>query len=143
MNRTEARYAEIYIGSPPQHESERTVLYSLVRLLEGEQSSAIIFANISLASHQIDFIVALDGQALVIESKGYTRPVRGGENGPWQVQVASGDWKDFQRPGNPYVQARDAALAVKDAMRSFAGADVPYPAAAVIFVPRIPHGSKV
>jgi hypothetical protein len=36
-----------------------------------------------------------------------------GANGPWQVRLASGQWKDFR---NPYLQARDAALALRDAM---------------------------
>lgn len=134
----EASWVDIYIGSPIEHESERSTLDQLVRLLEEKQLSAIIFANISLASRQIDFVVSLDDLTLVIEAKGGTRPIRGGENGDWEFQVASG-WKAFR---NPYVQARDAALAVKDAMLSFFDADVPYPAAALIFVPNIPHGSQ-
>ena len=131
---------KIYIGSLIQYESERSALEQIVRLLSDIQRSAVVFANISLASRQIDFVVALEGLALVIETKGYTRPIRGGENGPWQVQVASGNWKEFR---NPYVQARDEALAVKDAMGSFSGAEVPYPAAALIFTPSIPRGSQI
>ena len=133
----------LYVGSPIKHASERAVLEQVVALLARDKRPAVILSNINLESRQIDFIVGLDGLALVIEAKGFTRPIQGGENGPWQVQIASGDWKNFQSPSNPYVQARDAALAVRDAMRSFGGGNVPYPAASVIFVPRIPHGSKV
>ena len=103
----------------------------------------MILANISLGARQIDFVVASRGLTLVIEAKGFTRPIRGGENGPWQVQVASGHWKDSTGPSNPYLQARDAALKLRDAMRSFAGVDVQYPAAALIFVPSIPSGSNI
>ena len=115
---------ELYIGSPIEHASERDLLDRLVQLLCRGSRPAMILANISLQGRQIDFVVAFDHLTLVIEAKGYTRPVRGGENGPWQVQVASGDWKDIQ---NPYLQARDAAYALRDAMRSLAGAEVPYP----------------
>ena len=140
MARNETQQIEIYLGSHIEHASERAVLDRLVHLLERDLRPAIILSNFSLGACQIDFVVALDDLALVIEAKGYTRPVRGGENGPWQVQLASGDWKDFR---NPYVQARDAALAVKDAMSSLtaAGVSYPYPSAALVFVPDIPRGS--
>ena len=130
----------LYIGSPIAHASERAVLKQVLDLISRDGRPAVVLANISMDARQIDFVVALNDLALVIEAKGFGRPIRGGENGPWQVQVASGDWKDFR---NPYIQARDAALELRDAMRSFSGGDVPYPAAAVIFVPRIPHGSEV
>lgn len=131
---------DLYIGSPIEYESERAVLKQVLDLLARDGRPAVVFANVSLKARQIDFIVGLSDLVLVIEAKGFTRPVRGGENGPWQVQVTSGDWKNFR---NPYVQARDAALEVRDAMRSFAGGNVPYPAAAIVFVPRIPDGSRV
>ena len=130
----------LYIGSPITYASERAVLKRVLDLISRDGRPAVVLANISLGVRQIDLVVGLNDLALVIEAKGFGRPIRGGENGPWQVQVASGDWKDFR---NPYVQARDAALELRDAMRSFGGGDVPYPAAAGIFVPRIPHGSEV
>ena len=133
----------LYIGSPIGYASERVVLERVLDLLARDGRPTVIFANISLGARQIDFIVGSNDLALIIEAKGFTRPIRGGENGPWQVQVTSGDWKDFRSPWNPYLQARDAALEVRDAMRSFGGWVVQYPAAAVIFVPRIPDGSKV
>ncbi|MCY4534826.1 MAG: NERD domain-containing protein [Bryobacterales bacterium] len=133
----------LYIGSPIAHESERVVLEQILNRLAPLGRPAVVLANVVLGVRQIDFIVGSNDLALVIEAKGFNRPVRGGKNGLWQVQVSSGNWKDFQSPSNPYVQARDAALEVKDAMRSFCGGEVPYPAAAVIFAPRIPAGSKI
>lgn len=106
---------ELYVGSRIEHESERVVLQRIVDLLARDQRPAVILANTNLGDRQIDFVVALSDIVLVIEAKGFTRPIRGGENGPWQVQVASGDWKDFR---SPYLQARDAALKVRDAVRS-------------------------
>ena len=134
---------DLFIGSPIEHESERVVLEQLLNLFARDGRSAVIFANVTLNGRQIDFIVGLNDLVLVIEAKGFVQPVRGGENGPWQVQVSSGGWKNFRSPSNPYVQARDAAYAFKDTMRSFTDGDPPYPAAAVVFVPCIPHGSDV
>ena len=101
--------ASLYIGSPIAYASERGVLERIFDLISRDGRPAVVLANISLGSRQIDVVVGLNDLALVIEAKGFTRPVRGSENGPWQVQVASGDWKNFGSPWNPYVQARDAA----------------------------------
>ena len=136
----EAAAMEIYVGAPIEYESERSTLKQIERLLTDDRRSAIVFANISIDSRQIDFVLALDDLVLVIEAKSYSRPVRGGENGPWQVQVASGDWKDIP---NLYDQALNVKYAVKDAMRSFCCTEVPYPAAALVFVPDIPRGSQI
>ena len=119
------------------------MLDRILKILARDHRQAVILGNVSLGAHQIDFIVGLNELAIVIEAKGFSRPVRGGVNGSWQVQVASREWKNFKSPGNPYIQARDAALDVKDAMCKFVNRDIPYPSAAVIFVPRIPHGSNV
>ena len=133
----------LYIGAPITYASERAVLERILESLARERRPAVILGNVSVGSRQIDCIVGLNELAIVIEAKGCSRPIRGGANGTWQVQVASGDWKNYQSPRNPYVQARNAALCVKDAMRSVASTDVPYLAAAVVFVPRIPHRSDV
>ena len=131
--------AELYIGSRIEHESERAVLQRIVELLARDRRPAVILANANLGDCQIDVVVALSDMVLVIEAKGFTRPIRGSENGPWQVQVASGEWKDFR---SPYLQARDAAFKVRDAVRSFERREIAYPTAVVVFVPAIPHGSK-
>ena len=140
MVRKETQRIEIYIGSQIEHASERAVLRELIYLLERDQQPAVILSNFSLGGRQIDFAVGLGNLDLVIEAKGYNRPVRGGPNGHWQVLLASGDWKDFR---NPYVQTRDVALAVRDAMCSLAPANAAYsyPSSALVFEPNIPRGS--
>ena len=131
---------EIFIGSPVEHESERSTLREIERVLAAGNCPAVVFANFGVLSRQIDFLVASDGLTLVIEAKSRTRAVRGGENGPWQVHVGSGDWIDFP---NPYHQVLGAALALKDAMRGFSDGPVPYVAAALVFAPDIPRGSQI
>ena len=121
----------LYIGAPIAYASERVVLERILKLLARDRRRAVILGNVNVGARQIDFIVGLNELAIVIEAKHCSRPIRGGANGPWRVQVASGDWKNFRSPNNPYVQARDAALVVKDAMRSFADRDVDVPPPAV------------
>ena len=84
---------EIYIGSPIQHESERSTLNVIERLLAADKRKAVVLANISVDSRQTDFVVALDGLVLVIEAKSSSQPVQGGENGFWQVHLTSGNWE--------------------------------------------------
>ena len=130
---------EVRTGGLIEHESERSTLREIERLLAADGRRAIALANFEIDSRQIDLLVALDDLALVIEAKGFTRPVRGDENGDWQVHLASGQWKDFR---NPYRQALDATLAVKNAAGAVAGAGAPYIDAALVFVPGIPPGSR-
>ena len=134
-----ASAVEIYIGNPVEHESERSTLQVIERVLAADNCTAVVFANFSVLSRQIDILVARDGLTLVIEAKSGTRAVRGCENGPWQVHVGSGDWQDFP---NPYHQVLDAAFAIKDAMRRFTDGPIPYVAAALVFAPEIPRGSQ-
>jgi len=56
------------------------------------------------------------------------------------ARLASGAWKKI---ANPYLQVLGQKMALRDAMRRFAEADVPYPDAALIFVPAIPPGSSI
>jgi len=102
LTNLDSQTPEIYIGSRIEHASERAVLEKIARILALGNRSAVILVNINLGGRQIDIILALDDLTLVIEAKGYSRPVRGGENGQWQVYLASGGWKDFE---NPYLQA--------------------------------------
>ena len=139
MSGREAPSLEVRVGGLVEHESEHTVLREIERLLADDGRPALVFANFEVKSRQIDLLVALDGLVLVIEAKGFTRPVRGGENGPWRVLLSSGHWKEFH---NPYQQALNAALAVKDAAADFDGTDPPYVNAAVVFAPEIPSGSQ-
>ena len=129
----------LYVGSRIEHESERVVLRRIVELLTCDRRTAVILANANVGDRQIDLVVALNGVVLVIEAKGYRRPIRGSENGLWQVQLASGEWNDIP---SPYLQAREATLRVRDAMRAFERREIPYPRSAVVIVPKIPQGSK-
>lgn len=95
---------------------------------------------VNLGGRQIDLVIAIDRAALVTESKGFTSAVRGGRNGDWEAHLASGVWKKF---ANPYLQAHGEKLALRDAMQSFAGGDVPYPNAALVFVPAVPPDSTI
>ena len=129
----------LYIGAPIEHGSDRAVLKEVLSLLARDRRDAVVLANVNIGGRQIDLIVGLAEMALVIEAKGFHRPVRGGVNGAWQYQAASGDWLDFR---NPYLQALDAKHKVRDAMASVVGSGVPYPDAALIFEPCIPDGSE-
>lgn len=131
---------EIYVGSPIAHESERAVLEHIVHLLLPGRGRAFIFANLNVGGRQIDLILVLDGKVLLIEAKGYTRPVSGGSNGYWCVRVASGRTKNVD---NAYLQALGAKNALRDAMRTIGLEEAHYPHAAVVFVPDIPLGSSV
>lgn len=133
---------EIYVGGRIEHGSERDVLRRALSVLERDQRAGVILANLHLGGRQIDLIVALEESVLVIEAKGASRPIRGGENGPWQYRTVPGDWVDFDRSGNPYQQVLKAKHRVRDAMVAVAGKDIPLPDAAVVFVPGVPGGSK-
>lgn len=135
-----AASVDVYIGALIEHASERQVLESLIDYFTQSQRSAIIFANINVLGRQIDFVVATPELTLLIEAKGYSRSVRGSENGDWETKTASGGWIKTR---NPYIQALEAKHALRDAMRAFAGEEVSYPNAALILVPKIPPGSEV
>ena len=131
---------EIYIGDYIKYESERVILKEVEQLLAADRRHAVVFANFSVASHQIDLFVAVDGLALVIEAKSGNRPVRGGENGPWEILLANGNWKEIR---NPYRQALDAAFAIKNAIRSFSKNGSLFIHSAVVYKNDIPVGSDI
>jgi len=80
---------EVYIGSPVEHDSERLALSQVVATLSSGSAAAVILANVTLSSRQIDLIVATEKFVLVVEAKGSTRPVRGGKNGNWEFLSAT------------------------------------------------------
>ncbi|WP_136622608.1 MULTISPECIES: nuclease-related domain-containing protein [Mesorhizobium] len=131
---------KIFIGTPIEHASERATLVRAVETLSAYGIPAVILANVNFGGRQIDLVIGLDRRALVIESKGFSSAVRGGENGTWHVQLASGQWKEIP---NLYAQTLGEKNALRDAMAAFAEASVPYPDAALVFVPAIPAGSAV
>ena len=57
---------EIYIGNPVEYESGRSTLRVIERVLAADNCPAVVFANFSVSSRQIDILVARDGLTLVI-----------------------------------------------------------------------------
>src|SRR4051794_28643663 len=106
---------DIFISSPVSG-SEAAALRDLER---AGRAPALILANFEIssrgASHQIDFVVVTDHRAELIELKNLTAPVRGCLNGPWQIETSAGSFVPYSGP-NPWEQARDAKLALSDAM---------------------------
>src|SRR5438132_2466905 len=124
---------EILIGAPVTG-SEAAALGNLVSLL---QPPALVLVNFEVqnrgTSRQIDFLAVTSQRAELIELKEITAPVRGGVNGPWQIETAPGVFVPYTGP-NPWVQARDAKFALSDAMHAFAKrASVPPPAQKTFF----------
>ena len=120
----ELSVTSLYIGDRVAHGSDRAALERVLSLLGRDKRDAVVLANVNLGGRQIDLIVGLEEMALVIEAKGHSRPIRGGRNGLWQYQAASGDWVNFR---NPYLQALDAKNKVRDAMGSIVGSEGPVP----------------
>ncbi|MBA8909912.1 nuclease-related domain-containing protein [Aminobacter ciceronei] len=144
---------EIYFGEPVTQLSERRFLSRLVADLEKAGRSAIILANVVLktggVSRQIDFIVATEHAAAVVEVKGFARAVRGGENGAWEERGdAPENWTPL-RGENPYRQAVNARFAVSDALKEAglapANGSQPYLALHGVLCgyPQLPAGSAV
>jgi hypothetical protein len=135
------RFMEIYLGARLDYASERVLLQHIARIVAETAADAIVLANVNLGGRQIDFVLCLEKRTIVLEAKGYTRPVRGGRNGLWEVQWAASAWKATD---NAYRQALDAKNALRDEMRAFAPSrEPPYPSAAVVFVPAIPVDSEL
>ncbi|HPT26068.1 MAG TPA: nuclease-related domain-containing protein [Bryobacteraceae bacterium] len=143
---------EILIGAPVVG-SEAAALRDLVSSLV---APALVLVNFEIVSRdtsrQIDFLVVTSQRAELIELKEITAPVKGGTNGPWQIETSRGLFVPYTGP-NPWVQARDAKFALSDAMQAFAkrGA-VPPPTdkyffkqidACVAVYPRIESGSDL
>jgi len=131
---------EIYLGDVIEHESERRVLSYLVDHFKARRCSAVILANFNVRSRQVDFFVAAPQVTLVVEAKGYSRPVRGNANGLWETKTAAGGWRKIR---NPYAQALTAKNAFRDEMRAWSREDVAYPDAALVIAPDIPADSQI
>jgi hypothetical protein len=132
---------QIYLGSRIVHASERTLLERINCIAAALDEDVVVLVNVNFSGRQIDLILCLEGQAIVFEAKGYTRPVRGRRNGAWQVQLSNGTWKETD---NAYIQALNAKNALRDAMRAFEPfTQPPYPSAAVVFTPELPAQSAV
>ncbi len=130
----------LFIGSPIEHESERTVLLELLRLLEMSGETATVMININLKGRQLDLVVGTDHLTLVLEAKASTVPLRGTTNGPWTAHTRSGR---SRTTGNAYAQALSEKNALCDALREFLGEVEGYPDAHVVFVPELAAGSQL
>lgn len=130
----------VFIGSPIEHESERTVLLELLRLLEMSRETATIMVNINLKGRQLDIVVGTDRLTLVLEVKASTVPLSGTTNGPWTAHTRSGR---SRTTGNAYSQALGEKNSLRDALRDFLGEIEGYPGAHVVFVPELATGSKL
>ena len=132
---------EIYIGAAIGHASERSVLERAVEVLSEDRVPAIILANLNITKRQIDLVICVEGCALVVEAKGSNLPLRGSDNGNWEM-YSNGRWKSINR--NYYLQALAENHALRDAMKKSAGINEGYyPDAALIFVPAIPSDSDI
>lgn len=135
-----ANHIALYIGAPIEHESERTVLVELLRLLEMSDEAATVLANINLKGRQLDLVLGMDRLTLVLEVKASTAPLRGSVNGSWAALTRSGRWKATR---NAYLQALDEKNALRDALREHEVEVAGYPDAHIVFVPRLAAGSEL
>ena len=111
---------ELLVGAPLKG-SEASFLRQLHSDL-GPHGQVLILANFEIAqgssSTQIDFVVVTSERTELLELKCFTGPVFGTENGAWKIEGPGGNLEPY--PGtNPWEQARDAKLALNDAMRLY------------------------
>ncbi len=130
----------VFIGAQIDHDSERTVLLELLRLLEISGETATVIVNINLKGRQLDFVVGTDRLTLVLEAKASSVPLTGSTNGPWIAHDRSGRARST---GNAYAQALHEKNALRDALRDFLGEVQGYPDAHVVFVPELAAGSEL
>ena len=122
---------ELYCGSEVEHGSEKRVLEEIFRHLRVHGASAVVFANVTITKRQIDIFVATAKTTLLLEVKGFRRPIIGHINGPWYSILSTGI---RQEETNAWEQARQTKYALLNRMKSeLPGQWVPYPDAAVLF----------
>lgn len=128
----------LFVGAPIQHDSEREVLGVAHQFLSQQSGWAFLLANFNASGRQLDLLIATADNTLVVEAKGYSFPVHGGLNGPWELEGP------VRRRSirSAYGQALDAKNSLRDLMQSYAP-EVGYPDAAVCVSPRMPVGSKL
>lgn len=145
---------EILIGAPLSG-SEASFLRKIYADLEA-QGSGLILSNFEVpsgsASCQIDFVVVVSKRTELLELKCFSGRIFGDQNGLWRTEDHSGNVHVLQGH-NPWEQARDAKLALNDAMHDYRKGrpDVPAPVkgrffdldASVCVFPQIQAGSKV
>lgn len=128
----------IFIGAPLEHQSELDSLKAAYAALMQSHCWAYIFANIKVSGRQLDLVIFTEITTLVIEAKGYTQPIRGDMNGPWEQFGPYGT----KKIGNAYDQVLGAKNALRDEMQCVTRVDG-YPNGLVAIMPTIPVGSCV
>lgn len=103
----------IFIGAPLEHQSELDSLKAAYAALMQSHCWAYIFANIKVSGRQLDLVIFTEITTLVIEAKGYTQPIRGDMNGPWEQFGPYGT----KKIGNAYDQVLGAKNALRDEMQ--------------------------
>lgn len=106
---------EIFLGHAIGEPTELRFLKRLRADLEAKTTPSIVFANfyVGRARTQVDFIVATENGATVVEVKGYRYPVEGGVNGTWQSKRDETHRRKISSK-NPVQQAIDARYAISD-----------------------------
>ncbi len=115
---------DVYIGSPLEHQSERSFLHQLCDDLRQAHCTAIVLANFYPPTHprQIDFLVVTERCAGLIELKAFNQPVEGGINGEWGLVLPDGSRKKLHLP-NPHEQVVQCKFALSDEVRKLSGKD--------------------
>jgi hypothetical protein len=145
---------QFLIGAPIVG-SEASFLRRLAADLKNQGDNALILANFEVplgtASRQIDAVVITPRRAELVEEKALSGPVSGHLNGSWQICDFSGTTHKLD--GNPWVQAKEAKLALNDVMRDYQRRNpgVPLPVqgrffsfdACVCIYPALDPGSKL
>jgi len=131
---------DLYCGDPeaPLNAAEQRVLARIIGILHERDESAIVLTNVPCEKRECDILVSTPTTTLVIEVKGYHHPVAGGLDDASWVNLYTGE-----RRNNPCLQVRHTMLALKDALRRFAGQDPGYPRCVVVFDGGAPAGSEV
>lgn len=133
-----ASHIRIFIGAPLEHQSEHDSLRAAHATLAQSHRWAHVFANFNVSGRQLDLAIFTETTTLVIEAKGYTQPIRGGMNGPWEQRGPYG----AKKIGNAYDQALGAKNALRDEMQRVTRVDG-YPNGLVAIMPEIPADSEV
>jgi hypothetical protein len=121
---------EIFIGAPIEEASERFVLEALAHGYASAGVPAALLANLHIGGRQLDLVVATGHSAWVVEVKHSALKVRGGLNGNWERQHASGRWLPYD---NAYQQTLSAKNRLRDAMAAQGALGQFYPDAVVLF----------
>jgi len=131
-------HIRIFIGAPLEHQSDHDSLRAAHAALMQSHCWAYVFANFNVSGRQLDLAIFTEATTLVIEAKGYTQPIRGGMNGPWEQRGPYGT----KKIGNAYDQVLGAKNALRDEMQRVTQVNG-YPNGLVAILPDIPVDSVV